>query len=402
MPQCKRTRVSRVADLISALPDVLLHQILGLLQAREAVQTCVLGRRWRNLWKSMPELRVTGASPVESLQEFMDHLLLLRDRSGLDVCMFEFGKYLSVHVSYLNLWIRHALLCQVRELDVAVFGSCRMVNELALDNLPVVSQYLAKLNLRGLSLDYKFLDFSSCPALKDLNLTKCNIFCTKISSQSLESLGIQDCKFLWDDCRSHISTPSPITLKIKDNWGLTPSFGEMPALLRAIVKLGHDCFDSCQDDLEYCDEASCWNCYRTADGSAGCVLLKSLSAARSLELIAEPKTLPEAKAKNSFSSKTMYNSVEQSFPSESLKNVKVECYNIDERFNSDTHNACTLTFIFRRDVRWCPTFSKLKTLLLSAWCVDHDLRALICILQHTPVLEMLTLQLSQYASMHCI
>lgn len=239
MPKRKRTPVARDADLISALPDALLHKILWFLQAQEAVQTCVLGRRWRNLWKSMPVLRVTGGDPVESVQEFMDHLLLLRDRSELDACVFEFGSYSDSGASYVNLWIRHALLwCQVRELAVAVVCDCRMVNELDLDNLPVVSPYLAKLNLRGLSLDHRFLDFSSCPALKDLSMTECNIFGFEISSRSLEHLRIRDCKFVWDDSRAHISAPSLVSLQINGVSGLRPSFEEMPALLRATVDFG--------------------------------------------------------------------------------------------------------------------------------------------------------------------
>ena len=50
-------------------------------------------------------------------------------------------------------------------------------------------------------------------------------------------------------------------------------------------------------------------------------------------------------------------------------------------------------FIFRRDLRWCPTFNKLKNLLLNDWCVQPDLRALVWMLAHSPVLENLTLQL---------
>ncbi|RCV15475.1 hypothetical protein SETIT_3G059100v2 [Setaria italica] len=50
--------------------------------------------------------------------------------------------------------------------------------------------------------------------------------------------------------------------------------------------------------------------------------------------------------------------------------------------------------IFRRDLIWCPIFSNLKTLLLNEyWCVPGDLSALACILEHSPVLEKLTLQL---------
>ncbi|CAL4994587.1 unnamed protein product [Urochloa decumbens] len=45
------------------------------------------------------------------------------------------------------------------------------------------------------------------------------------------------------------------------------------------------------------------------------------------------------------------------------------------------------------DLRFCPSFSKLKTLLLNEWCVTGDHCALACILQHSPVLEKLTIDL---------
>uniref|UniRef100_A0A8R7NVW8 FBD domain-containing protein n=1 Tax=Triticum urartu TaxID=4572 RepID=A0A8R7NVW8_TRIUA len=51
--------------------------------------------------------------------------------------------------------------------------------------------------------------------------------------------------------------------------------------------------------------------------------------------------------------------------------------------------------VFHRDLKWCPTFTKLKTLLLNDWCLAADHNALICFLQHSPILEKLTLQLSQ-------
>jgi hypothetical protein len=44
-----------------------------------------------------------------------------------------------------------------------------------------------------------------------------------------------------------------------------------------------------------------------------------------------------------------------------------------------------------RDLKWCPTFSKLKTLELGEWCLAADLDALILFLRHSPILEKLTL-----------
>jgi hypothetical protein len=52
-----------------------------------------------------------------------------------------------------------------------------------------------------------------------------------------------------------------------------------------------------------------------------------------------------------------------------------------------------LQFIFRKDFKWCPMFSKLKTLLLNEWSMVAKFTGVIYFLQHSPVLEMLTLRL---------
>uniref|UniRef100_R7W7Q1 F-box domain-containing protein n=1 Tax=Aegilops tauschii TaxID=37682 RepID=R7W7Q1_AEGTA len=64
--------------------------------------------------------------------------------------------------------------------------------------------------------------------------------------------------------------------------------------------------------------------------------------------------------------------------------------------DGDHGSRCVLLgALFGRDLRWCPTFSNLKTLLLNEWCVATDFRALLCILEHSPVLEKLILRLSK-------
>ncbi|GJN06860.1 hypothetical protein PR202_ga24629 [Eleusine coracana subsp. coracana] len=57
--------------------------------------------------------------------------------------------------------------------------------------------------------------------------------------------------------------------------------------------------------------------------------------------------------------------------------------------------------VFKGDLRWCPIFSNLKTLLLNEhWCVPDDFDELACILEHSPVLEKLTLQLFSEGPKH--
>ncbi|RLM58828.1 F-box family-5 [Panicum miliaceum] len=45
---------------IDTLPDEVLWRMLSFFPVREAVQTCVLGRRWRHLWRYMPVMRIVS------------------------------------------------------------------------------------------------------------------------------------------------------------------------------------------------------------------------------------------------------------------------------------------------------------------------------------------------------
>ncbi|CAL5095468.1 unnamed protein product [Urochloa decumbens] len=88
------------------------------------------------------------------------------------------------------------------------------------------------------------------------------------------------------------------------------------------------------------------SCHDIIHGKGNCILLGGLSKARNLALIAESKM-----------------------------------------------------FIFKMDLKWCPTFSKLKTLLLrDYWFVALDLDTISCIIKNSPVLEKLTLELSSKGS----
>ncbi|XP_051179854.1 MEIOTIC F-BOX protein MOF isoform X1 [Lolium perenne] len=327
-------------DRISALPDDVIHHVLGFLQAAEAVHTSVLARRWRYLWKSMRCLRVNSIGRWEegngaSLSNFMNCLLLLRDPgSTLDEVEIKYDN-LEDETKWISIWIRHALSCQAQVLTVKPDSHMYI----CLDGPPLVSRQLRRLEFSNVNLKHNFLDFSSCTALEDLKIEGSALETSRILSPSLKHMSIKQCAFRHDG-RIRISVPNLVSLQLISLVGRTPLLESMLSLETAVVIPRNYSDDLCREGVagECC--GTCADCCGNDDHNGGCVLLGGLSCATNLELIAYLGML-----------------------------------------------------IFRRDLRWCPTFSKLKTLLLNKWCVQINLHALVCMLEHSPVLENLILQL---------
>ncbi|CAL5069568.1 unnamed protein product [Urochloa decumbens] len=281
------------ADGFDALPDEVLHHILGFLEAYEAVRTCVLAKRWRHLWRHATGLRVAAADEdaflesVEKTWEFLDHLLPLREGSPLQTCELRFGELGYNEPALLdddgtrrvNTWFWHAIMHKVR--DLSLYAYFDLHHGLELYDMPLNSQHLTRLEFTGVEVfSSTFLNFSNCPALEYLRFERCE-FSYNISSKSLKRL------IITSDCFG------------------TPVLESMPSLVEAFI------------DLE----------------------------------------------------------------------AEHNSYVIVGNIGSNSG----MLVIFR----WCPIFSKLKTLLLDDnWCMPDDFRALVCFLEHSPVLEKLTLELS--------
>uniref|UniRef100_A0A0A9BSV5 F-box domain-containing protein n=1 Tax=Arundo donax TaxID=35708 RepID=A0A0A9BSV5_ARUDO len=327
-------------DWISALPDAVLQHALGFLPAREAVRTSVLAGRWRHLWRFLPHLRVTDAEALGSakkLKAMVSQLLLLRDSGlALDECVFNLPGFEGADTLKVDRWIRHALLLRARVLCLSTQES------IVLKDRRLVSQYLRTLHLSGVELFYDILDFSSCPALVDLEITSSFTYTHEIRSPSSKCMSIVNCSFLGSSVRIRISAPSLIWLKLEYCDGLTPFLENMPSLETASMRFGCENEDLCEED---CSADCCGECFRCHDDGVridGCVLLGGLSNATNLNF-----------------------------------------------------RASFGMFTFKKDLARCPTFHKLKNLCLTDWCLAGDLHALLGFLQHTPNLEKLNLQLCQ-------
>ncbi|CAO2143621.1 unnamed protein product [Urochloa humidicola] len=335
---------------IDSLPDGVLEHILGFLEAREAVRTCVLARRWRYLWKFATGLRIVYTTNDEGdvdyltamrkYRQFVDSLLDCRGEASLETCEISFeGLWDDDDRPCLNRWIRH-VTCQVQMFRLSnVFRE-----DFELDDLPLVSRHLTRLELDGMELSNSFFDFSSCPSLKHLEIVSCDLWeANMISSESVKRLNITRCLF-GKRFRTRVNAPNLVSLRLDSHLYRAPVIERMPALQEAYVRVQHE--DSNSGD---CGDEVCYSCYGVLRGDNNkCVLLGCLSEAENMALISESKT-----------------------------------------------------FIFGRDLNKFPTFSKLKTLLLNeSWCVAPDFPALTCILKNTPVLVNLTLQLFSKGPKH--
>ncbi|KAM0907097.1 hypothetical protein ACQ4PT_016349 [Festuca glaucescens] len=227
-------------DQLSDLPDCLLHSVLSSLGSRQVVQTSLLSRRWRHLWRSVPCLDVDqrdfmldesepeapgdGASDAdqevyskalkESLvrevkrqrrfEDLADVVILLHGVCPLDAYRLRVVDP-DLRTDW-HRWIRRGLARLPAEL-LLDFGRTSSYYEGLLfcfdfasggagaGALPLASR-LRRLHLSGLTLAEKFAEElrSECPVLEDLELVNCEChyrFGRRIASRSLKRLHIR-------------------------------------------------------------------------------------------------------------------------------------------------------------------------------------------------------------------
>ena len=188
-------------DRFEDLPDHVLEKLLSYLPSQEAVQTCVLAKRWRYIWKSVPSLRflTDKFDTHEETTCFVNTLIELRDPTvPLHVCEM-------VHYDDIESWLKYAVSCQMQVLlvekpDYHVHGE--------LTNNSVISQHLTRLELEMVQFELNHsLDLSSCQALEVLDIHDCMINLGDISSKSLRHLRIADSVLCPANIRTRISAP---------------------------------------------------------------------------------------------------------------------------------------------------------------------------------------------------
>ncbi|XP_039771954.1 MEIOTIC F-BOX protein MOF-like [Panicum virgatum] len=240
-------------DRLSSLQDRHLHRIMSFLTARQPVRTCVLSRRWRNLWRSMPCLDIDqrefdaaapGAARGDRVAwecgrfvEFVDCLLMLHGASSLDRfrCHVTHGYEFKV----VDRWIRHGINCNPAVMEISWSSSTAFFS--GLPHSGSTGCRLKRLHLAGIALDTGFARQlrSGCPVLEDLQLERCLLDSPEITSHTLKSLIVTDCTSYFDTVLT-ITSPALASFHLAitttgSNWrGIIVN--EMPSLVKASIR----------------------------------------------------------------------------------------------------------------------------------------------------------------------
>ncbi|KAL2337949.1 hypothetical protein Fmac_012395 [Flemingia macrophylla] len=160
-------------DRLSDMPDCLIHHVLSLMETKYAMQTCVLSKRWRYLWASVPCLHFTS-KPFPRLVDFKKFVLWVlshREACHIKVLIYyRFGVDYATDQNLLNKVIEYATTHGVEEIKINLRAKT--------SGSPPVEIPLA---------------LFSCPSLKRLELKDCHP--TNVSSpigcKSLDMLHLE-------------------------------------------------------------------------------------------------------------------------------------------------------------------------------------------------------------------
>ncbi|KAH7842749.1 hypothetical protein Vadar_008732 [Vaccinium darrowii] len=194
----KEQNVGEGNDIISSLPENVLHHILSFLSTKDAIRTSILSTKWEYLWTSIANIDLKEKYPLYgkkdwSFLDFVERVLSLHDAS--DIKSLRINSYELVNSSHVNSWISTSIRHNIEELNLSLPWKAQVVLPCCLFtcqslvvlkllmngalNVPSLIQFS---NLKTLELsELTFSDddstqhlFSSCTVLQELALVNCS------------------------------------------------------------------------------------------------------------------------------------------------------------------------------------------------------------------------------------
>ncbi|KAG2398800.1 F-box/LRR-repeat protein [Vigna angularis] len=154
----KRTTESgerREKDRLSDLPDEVLQHIMEFLPTRQAIQTCVLSKRWKNVWKGMTTLHFRWSNGIRKYNKHVIHVLSNRDDS-ISIRKMNLTVFNSTAPKVMNKAIEYASLHHLQELTLIMDIKSKQIPT---SFLPLV------FNCKSLTFLNLYANFSSSPLI---------------------------------------------------------------------------------------------------------------------------------------------------------------------------------------------------------------------------------------------
>ncbi|XP_037488786.1 uncharacterized protein LOC119367356 [Triticum dicoccoides] len=436
-------RAAAKRDRLSALPDDLLHHIMSFLKAWEVVCTCVLARRWRHLWASVPcvDLRMRPSNgrygdPPEKFRDFVHRLFLLREESA-PVVMLRLrssDEEAGFTDDDASVWMRASIKRNARVIHLT--GRCSEIA--SLDRVSFISCHLKVLKLSDAMLDYRILRqlSSSCTSLEVLGLKDCLVAGPRIVSASLKTLIMLECEI---SCAFSIAAPNLLLLHLITPYVRVPSFKNLGSLVTATIILDDSFLGDDNEyisDEDYCDgttdDDGDDSDYNDWTGSSKIHEESSLSDNVGYDDFirfgyghgfAEGIYRHDHHTDNynyggdidnddnTYAYSEIANDAKYGYKGKGLISSKDSIYGgyrecNDAKILGGRHILQSLSsprtlelltdageVVLSRELNTCPNFGNLKTLSLGEWCMTADFDALIFLLQHSPNIQKLFLQL---------
>ncbi|KAF9619644.1 hypothetical protein IFM89_007965 [Coptis chinensis] len=191
--------VSLGMDRFTGLSWTEIHHILSFLPIQEVVRTCVLSKRWINIWSSVPSFHFNQKlfQTTKEFTTFVNSLLIFRD--GSDFQKFHLSlvtEFQASDIARVDSWITYAVRHNVQALHIE--NDCTK-------NVLLTPQLFSCESLTELRLSGNKLFVPPCiylPALKTLHLISVILKDGQLdevlfsASPSLETFILKDCDFM--------------------------------------------------------------------------------------------------------------------------------------------------------------------------------------------------------------
>ncbi|CAN1266867.1 Putative F-box/LRR-repeat protein At5g02930 [Linum perenne] len=209
-------------DRLSDLPDSILHHILSFMETDYSVQTCILSRRWRCLWKYVPVLFFIQCTFDDlKVQQQVEKVLSLRsDRSSINRVVICFLLQPNNHL--LDMVMKYAASHGVQDVYICTVRHMRSLE--VVRSVCYCYQSLKVLELNETNIRKKAVGMWSClQLLESLTLTNCRFVFRDAAHDAfanlprLETLKLDSCFHVGATETSVLKVTGPKLLNLEIN-----------------------------------------------------------------------------------------------------------------------------------------------------------------------------------------